>query len=246
MPSKRSVTSARKPRYSLPTSAFVQETTVGHVLSGRRSLDGYGQEKLDALHLAERSIWCAGDTSLIQRTCVAIVGTRTVSAAGAMRARRLAKELAARNIVVVSGLAKGVDTEALRAAIAAHGQVAAVIGTPLQRAYPIENAGLQEDIAGHHLLITPFAPGTKTFPNHFPERNRIMAAVSDATVIIEASDTSGTLHQAAECQRLGRWLFIAKNVMDDPSLAWPGRFQSYERTRTLSDISDLLAVLQAS
>lgn len=161
-----------------------------------------------------------------------------------MRARRLAKELAARGIVVVSGLAKGVDTEALRAAISARGRVVAVIGTPLQKAYPIENAALQEEIAREHLVVSPFATGIRTFPSHFPERNKIMAAIADATVIIEASDTSGTLHQAAECLRLGRWLFIAKSVMDDPSLTWPVRFGTYERTRILVEVGDLVTALQ--
>jgi DNA processing protein len=71
-----------------------------------------------------------------------------------------------------------------------------------------------------------------------------MAAVSDATVIIEAGDTSGTLHQAAECVRLGRWLFIAKNVMEDPALEWPAKFRDYANVRTLTDSRDVLGVLQ--
>ena len=66
------------------------------------------------------------------------------------------------------------------------------------------------------------------FRANFPVRNRVMAALSDATVIIEASDASGTLHQAAECQRLNRWLFIAKYVAEDRSLTWPARFIHWE------------------
>src|SRR5438128_553494 len=80
---------------------------------------------------------------------------------------------------------------------------------------------LHDSIARDHLLISQFQRSAKFFPGHFPERNRLMAAISDVTAIIEAGDTSGTLHQAAECVRLGRWLFIAKNVMEDPSLKWP-------------------------
>jgi predicted Rossmann fold nucleotide-binding protein DprA/Smf involved in DNA uptake len=79
----------------------------------------------------------------------------------------------------------------------------------------------QEQIWREHLLISPFPEGRLVFRSNFPQRNRVMAALSDATVIIEAYDTSGTLHQAAECQRLGRWLFIARAVADDPSLTWP-------------------------
>ncbi len=66
-----------------------------------------------------------------------------------------------------------------------------------------------------------------------------MAAVSDATAIVEAGDTSGTLHQAAECVRLSRWLFICRNVMEDSSLQWPSRFRSYERTRVLTTTNDI-------
>src|SRR5205814_51885 len=111
--------------------------------------------------------------------------------------------------VIVSGLARGIDTAALMGAIEKGGRTVAVIGTPLDKAYPAENADLQTEIYSHHLLVTPFRIGEQVFKANFPKRNRVMAAISDATVIIEASDTSGTLHQAAECEKLGRWLFIA-------------------------------------
>jgi DNA processing protein len=116
----------------------------------------------------------------------------------------------------------------------------AVIGTPLSKAYPIENAALQETIYREHLLISPFAEGQAIFKSNFPARNRVMAAISDATVIIEASDTSGTLHQAAECTRLKRWLFIPQPVVEDPSIKWPAKFLSYERAVTLTHVSDIL------
>lgn len=188
-------------------------------------------------------IYLAGDESLLSRRCVAIVGTRQVSEAGRKRARRLARELVEAGTVIVSGLAKGVDTEALEAALEAGGRVVAVIGTPLERAYPAENKRLQERIYREHLLVSPVPAGTAVQPYHFPQRNRVMAALSDATAIIEASDTSGTLHQAAECTRLGRWLFIAKSVMEDSALKWPRSFTNYERTRTLTETADVLVVL---
>ena len=146
---------------------------------------------------------------------------------------------------MVSGLAKGIDTEALSAALSAGGAVAAVIGTPLDRAYPIENASLQEHIAAEHLLISQFASGSRTFRSSFPVRNRLMAALSDATVIIEASDTSGTLHQAAECMKLRRWLFIARSVIEDQTLKWPSKFSGYPNVRTLETTDALTALLTA-
>ncbi len=84
------------------------------------------------------------------------------------------------------------------------------------------------------------------FRANFPVRNRVMAAVSDATVIIEASDTSGTLHQAAECQRLGRWLFVAKSVVDDASLNWPRRFVGKPKVAVLQATSDIVNTIQAA
>src|ERR1700730_2325851 len=233
--------------YSPPEPSRIRECWLSELLPGTRTLTRNAQAQLEfdePTNPRDRRIWCAGNIDLLRRAdSVAVVGTRVVSVDGAARARRLARELAERRIVVVSGLAKGVDTEALTAAIEAGGAVIAVIGTPLDQAYPIENAPLQELIARHHLIVSQFQPGSRTFPGHFPERNRLMAAVTDATAIIEAGDASGTLHQAAECVRFGRWLFIAKSVMDDPLLEWPAKLKDGTRVRTLTQSSDILDVL---
>lgn len=185
-----------------------------------------------------------GDLGALRAPAVAIVGTRAVSAAGAARARKLARGLVEAEVAIVSGLAEGVDTVALTEAIACNGRVAAVIGTPLDKAYPAKNAALQQEIYRNHLLISQFELGQRTFKSNFPERNRLMAAISDATVVIEASDTSGTLHQSAECQKLGRWLFIAKSVVDNPDLTWPKKFLQYEKCVVLERVEDVLARLQ--
>lgn len=229
------------PRYAPPED--VHQVVLSALLGGVRDIRPEQQTRLGFDGQADLMLWCAGDTHLVRQRAVAIVGTREVSAEGAARARRLARELVHAGIVVVSGLARGVDTEALTAAIEAGGRVIAVIGTPIDKAYPAENRRLQEQIYREHLLISQFAPGIRTFQSHFPERNKLMAAATDASVIIEAGDTSGTLHQAAECVRLGRWLFLAKNVVENPSLKWPTRFTGQQNVRTLSDTADILAVL---
>jgi len=180
-----------------------------------------------------------GDLSLLKQPCVAIVGTRQVSDAGRLRTTRLARELVDAGVVIVSGLAYGVDTAAHQTAIEHGGRTIAVIGTPLDKASPSENAPLQEHIHREHLLISRFAVGERTFRTNFPLRNRLMAIISDATVVVEASDTSGTLHQAAECTRLGRWLFIAKSVVDDRSLSWPSKFLKYETCLPLEHVSQI-------
>ncbi len=104
------------------------------------------------------------------------------------------------------------------------GRTIAVIGTPLDKAYPSEHAALQEEIYRDHLLVSQFDSGSRVFPSNFVKRNRTLALLSHATVIIEAGDGSGTLSQAAETVRLGRPLFIAQSVMSNPDLEWPARF----------------------
>jgi DNA processing protein len=239
-------TQPRKPQprgeaYTPPASKLIQISALDTLIAGIRTITPEQQSRFQS----DSRLWCVGDTSLLRQKCVAIVGTRQVSPEGAARSRRLARELAAAGVVIVSGLAKGVDTEALTTAIEAGGKVVAVIGTPIDKAYPAENKRLQERIYGEHLLISQFAPGERVFPTNFPERNKLMAALSDATAITEAGDTSGTLHQAAECVRLGRWLFICKNVIENPSLTWPEKFRDYPNTRMLSMTEDVLRVLGA-
>jgi DNA processing protein len=239
--------SPRDRGYQPPPPENIHIVTVGDLLLGKRKIVPNQQARLgyDAEGL-ELRVWCAGNVSLIQQRAVAIVGTRNVSSNGAARARRLARELSEEGVVIFSGLAKGIDTEALQSAIGVGGHVVAVIGTPIDKAYPAENKRLQEEIYRDHLLVSQFQPGQRVFQSFFPERNKLMAALSDATVIIEAGETSGTLHQAAECVRLNRWLFIAQAVVDDPSLTWPKRFEGYQKFRVLRKTADLLSDLDTT
>ncbi|WP_110780321.1 DNA-processing protein DprA [Rhodopseudomonas faecalis] len=193
----------------------------------------------------EVAIYYAGELDLLDGPTVSIVGTREVSDDGWRRASQLARDLARTRVTVVSGLAKGVDTAALQSAIDNQGRVVAVIGTPLDKAYPAENSELQQHIYKHHLLISPFRNGERVFKSNFPARNRVMAAISDATVIVEASDTSGTLHQAAECVRLNRWLFIMRAVAENGSLSWPQQFLKHPKVAVLSSTDEIVAAIGA-
>ncbi|RJE88254.1 DNA processing protein DprA [Paracoccus onubensis] len=182
----------------------------------------------------------AGDLNILGRPAIAVIGARDASEDGKHRSYQLGKQLASRGITVVSGLAAGIDRNALEGAIQAGGKVAAVIGTPIDTAYPAANKRLQELIAANHLLVSQFPNGSRVFPSNFPARNRTMAALTDASVIIEASESSGTLHQAAECKRLGRWLVIAKNMLDNHRAEWPKKFLSYEKCHVLVNTDKLL------
>jgi DNA processing protein len=169
-------------------------------------------------------LYAAGDGALLRAPSVAIVGSRRASPEGLRRAYQLARDLVRRGVVVLSGLAAGIDTAAHEAALAHGGRTIAVIGTSLERAYPAENAALQEHIYRGHLLLSPFAPGTRTQPGHFPARNRVMARLARATVVVEACDASGSLHQVAESVHAGRPVFVARSVAGDARLTWPARW----------------------
>ncbi len=192
---------------------------------------------------APRLLWYEGDAGLLRVGArVAVVGTREVSEAGRRRTRRLVSFLVERRVTVVSGLAAGVDTEAHTTAMARGGRTVAVIGTGIDVAYPPDNRTLQERIAAEHLLLSQFSPGTPVSKRQFPQRNRTMALVSHATVIIEAGDGSGTLSQAWEALRLGRPLFILRSLVEDASLRWPHEVLEYGAV-VLSDPEQLLPAL---
>lgn len=191
--------------------------------------------------------YCVGDLSLLDRPGVAIVGARKASLAGRRRASQLARDLVRAGIVVISGLAEGIDHAAHTAAIEHDGRTIAVLGTPLDKVYPAKHAALQMDIARAHLLVSAFEWGQSTVPSNFPERNRIMARLARATVIIEASDTSGSLHQAAESMHVGHPVFISRTMAEDPTLTWPRRFLGSDRPlgRVLERSADVVSAVRA-
>lgn len=177
---------------------------------------------------APERLFLFGNPALLQRgPRVAIVGSRAASADGLARARALSRALVRHDIVVVSGLAAGIDTAAHTAALEAGGATIAVLGTPLDTCYPRENAELQARLGAEQLLISQFAAGAKTQPRNFPQRNRTMALLTDATVIVEAGERSGTVHQGWEALRLGRLLFLLESVVNDKTLSWPAKMIHY-------------------
>ncbi len=173
-------------------------------------------------------LFLAGDQSLLQsRPRVSIVGARRATDDGIRRAVKLARILVRHNVIVVSGLAAGVDTAAHQAAMDAGGRTIAVIGTPLDISYPRQNWQLQDRIAREHLVVSQYPPGHPTLRANFPRRNRTMALIVDASVIVEASDTSGSLSQGWEALRLNRELFIMRSILDQAELRWPKDMRQY-------------------
>lgn len=179
---------------------------------------------------------------------IAIVGSRNVTEHGILRTKRLVKLLVRDGYVIVSGLAKGVDTVAHTTAIESGGNTIAVIGTPITEYYPRENKELQDLIAEKYLLVSQVPIWRYSQQDYrsnrlfFPERNATMSALAQATVIVEASDTSGTLAQARAALQQGRKLFILDNCFRNPKLTWPARFQEQGAIR-VTDIDDIRAAL---
>ncbi|MFP3138413.1 MAG: DNA-processing protein DprA [Nitrososphaeria archaeon] len=152
---------------------------------------------------------------------VAVVGTRRPSSAGLGAARLIAGRLAERGAIIVSGLARGIDTAAHRAAIERGGRTIAVLGTPLDGFYPPENRDLQLEIMREHLAVSQFPLGHVTRPRDFLARDRTIALIADAVVIVEAGPAGGTAFTGRAALRLGRPLWIWRDVFNDPALTWP-------------------------
>lgn len=206
----------------------------------------YHSKFKDALHPL-KLFYYKGDINLLEKPCISIVGSRQASQKSLLQTSKLAKILVENKFTIVSGLAKGIDTAALTTAIENNGQVIAVIGTPINQYYPYENKILQDKIARDHLLIShvPFYRYKEESFNsrrfYFPKRNITMSAISKATVIVEASETSGTYSQAKAAIRQGRKLFIMQQAFKDGK--WPTKFEKLNAIK-IKDENHLLEALK--
>ena len=148
---------------------------------------------------------------------IAVVGTRDCTPYGVSCAEKLGYGLAAGGAVVVSGLARGVDSAALRGALRAGGTVTAVLGNGLDVVYPPENRYLYEDVAAAGALVSEYPPGTSPEARHFPVRNRIMSGLCVATLVVEAPARSGALITAGTALEQGRDVFAVPGPIDAPA-----------------------------
>lgn len=146
----------------------------------------------------------AGDLDVLARPAVAVVGARACSAYGRSVTRSLSRELAAAGLVVVSGMARGIDGEAHRGALEAGGTTVAVLGCGVDRDYPAAHAELARRIGEHGLVVSEYEPGIEPAPWRFPARNRIIAGLCSATVVVEARERSGALITADFALEEGR------------------------------------------
>ena len=197
------------------TGAIEREAATAARLGARYLLLGDADYPplLAELDNAPPAVIVRGDVALAHRMAVAIVGARNASAAACRFARQLAYDLAG-DAVVVSGLARGIDTAAHVGSLA--GGTVAVIAGGIDVAYPPENAALQERIATEGLLIAEMPPGTEPRARHFPYRNRIIAGIAGGTVVVEAAPRSGSLITARLAVEAGREVMAVPGSPLDP------------------------------
>jgi len=203
----------------------------------------YPKKLRDAKYPVEL-LYYQGAWELTEPRAVAVVGSRKASPDGLKRAQQISRALVKQDFTVVAGLAEGIDTAAHEAALAEGGRTIAVLGTPLSSVYPAANRELQQKIARDHLVISQVpalryarqaVPQNRLF---FPERNVTMSALTEATVIVEAGETSGTLTQARAALHQGRKLFILDSCFQRTDITWPARFEAEGaiRVRKVEDI----------
>jgi DNA processing protein len=178
---------------------------------------------------------------------VALVGTRRPSPYGAHLAERLARELVSAGVVVVSGLARGIDAAAHRGAISGGGQTVGVIGSGMDTVFPPENAELYRETAAHGAVISEFAFGRPPDKQTFPIRNRVIAGLSHAVVVIESAGTGGAMITANFAGDYGRLLLAIPGRVDQPLAEGPHRLIREGATlcRGIDDILSELAPAQS-
>src|SRR5579859_996537 len=176
-------------------------------------LDAEYPSNLRMIHQRPPLLFLRGTDDKRDATSVAVVGTRQPTQQGIDQARQLAAGLVARGIPVISGLAAGIDSAAHTAALAARGRTVAVIGTGIDRVYPPQNAGLQNEIASRGLVISQFLPGSPPTKAWFPMRNAVMRGYALATLVVEASYRSGARMQARLALQHGRHVFLMRSLL---------------------------------
>jgi DNA processing protein len=175
-----------------------------------------------------------------------VIGSRQASSAGIGRARVAVEELVDAGYTVVSGLAAGVDTAAHNAALERGGRTVAVIGTGLERAYPPQNALLQRTIAETGAVVSQFLPDAGPERPHFPLRNAVMSGLAVATLVVEASQTSGARTQVRSALAHGRPVLLAGALLDQQwARELAGRPGVYV-VRSPSELSEVLARISAT
>jgi DNA processing protein len=174
--------------------------------------------------------------------CFAIVGSRQATPGGKQLTYELAMNLAAHDLCIVSGLARGIDTAAHRGALAGQGSTIAILGCGIDRIYPPENSKLFHEILTDNAIISEYPPGTQPLPGHFPGRNRIISGLSRGVLVVEAAEGSGSLITGDFALEQGRELFAVPGAVQNRTSSGPNRLLK-EGAQPVTEATDILQSL---
>lgn len=183
-------------------------------------------------------LFVRGELTEADTRSVAVVGTRDASADGIRRAGRMSRLLAEQDVTVISGLAKGIDTAAHRAALDAGGRTIAVLGTGITTCYPSQNRQLAEEITRAGALVSQFWPTRSPGRDTFPRRNVVTSGLSQGTVVIEASSTSGAKMQARLALEHGKKVFLLESLAT--SQQWARTYISERGAVEVADVEEVI------
>lgn len=189
-------------------------------------------------------LWMRGELTADDEPSLAVVGTRKASKYGKRMARKLAGDLAKRNITVVSGLAYGIDTAAHTGALEAGGRTIAVLGSGVDWIYPSSNRGLARQITRRGALLSEYPLGTKPDAGNFPQRNRIISGMTAGTVVVESARKGGALITAYLALEQNREVFAVPGRLPDRTSAGTHRLIKRGHAKLITGIDDVLEELE--
>jgi DNA processing protein len=199
-------------------------------------LDSSYPGNLRMVHDRPPGLFVRGELDPRDERSVAVVGTRSATERGVAQAKAIVDALLEREYVIVSGLAEGIDTAAHRRALGADGRTIAVIGTGLRQVFPKKNAGLQRQIATEAAVVSQFWPDQGPRKSTFPQRNAVMSGFARATVVIEASHTSGARMQARLAREHGRPVFLLSSLLEH---SWARKAAEYPGVYVVHEVDEL-------
>ncbi|MEZ5404500.1 MAG: DNA-processing protein DprA [Bryobacteraceae bacterium] len=205
-------------------------------------LDPRYPERLHEIYDPPLLLFTRGDTALLNRTGLGVVGTRRPTPYGVAAAERLSKELAGAGMVITSGMARGIDTAAHRAALDSNGATAAVFGSGVDHIYPAENRRLAEQIAARGLLISEFPMSNPGHPQNFPVRNRIISGMSVGVLVVEGAQYSGSAITAQLAMEQNREVFAVPGNITS-KMSWAPNLLIKQGAKLVQAAEDVLAEL---
>ncbi|MBA3341171.1 MAG: DNA-protecting protein DprA [Gemmatimonadaceae bacterium] len=202
-------------------------------------------QRLSDLRDPPQGLFAIGHPDVLTSPCVSIVGTRDPTDYGLTVTRRIAGALARAGICIISGMARGIDAAAHRAALEAGGLTVAVLGTGIDVPYPASHQELHRVIGERGLLLSENGPGATAHKGAFPKRNRIIAALGEFTIVVEAGLKSGALNTAAQALNIGRTVASVPGRIDSPQSAGTNQLLR-DGASVIASVEDALALAGVS